>query len=143
MRFLTYNAGGLKRGARGQMKGNWLLSFLSANSDVVALALQETHCQCMQDFCQAFRDIAERYTVICSPPDLDDSYAGVALVISREYEVEAERVMLGGRVLAVRVRSLVYGSVFDLVVVYGYPAGRREWLGEMEGAVDSMVPCFA
>ena len=42
--------------------------------------------------------------------------------------------------LAVRVASVVDGSVLDLVVVYGYPHGRQEWLGEMEGAVDDAVP---
>ena len=86
------------------------------------------------------RDITDRYTVVFSPPVDGDGYAGVMLVVSREFEIEEERVMLAGRVLAVRVRSVVYGSIMDLVVVYGYPEGRQEWLGEMEGAVDVMVP---
>ena len=84
--------------------------------------------------------MSDRFTVVHSPPVDGDGYAGVMLVISREYQVEAERVVLAGRVLAVRVRSLVYGSIMDLVAVYGFPGGRQEWLGEMEGAVDITVP---
>ena len=48
--------------------------------------------------------------------------------------------MIGGRVMAVRVANVVFGYVMDLVVVYGYPMGRQEWLGEMAAAVDPTVP---
>ena len=141
MRFFTHNAGGLKRGGQNaQAKGDWLLSHITGCPDFAALAIQETHCEGLGDFCQAVCDMAGLFTVVMSPPLPGDPYAGVALVISREYKVEQERVVLGGRVLAVRVASVVDGGVLDLVVVYGYPHGRQEWLGEMEGAVDDAVP---
>ena len=140
MRFLTYNAGGLGRGPVAQSKGDWLLSYLCNNGDVGALAIQETHCGESGQFCQAVRDMGDRFTVVHSPAADGDGYAGVMLVISREFKVEEERVMIGGRVMAVRVANVVYGYVMDLVVVYGYPTGRQEWLGEMATAVDVTVP---
>ena len=141
MRFLTFNPGGVKKGSQvAQRKGDWLLSFISQCPDFVALAIQETHCLGLDECCQAVQDMASLYTVVMSPPLPGDTFAGVALVISREYKVEQERVVIGGRVLVVRVASVVDGGVFDLVVVYGYPQGRDEWLGEMEGAVDDAVP---
>ena len=84
--------------------------------------------------------MANLCTVILSPPVPGDGFAGVMFVISREYKVEQERVLLAGRVLVVRVAGVVAGDVWDVVVVYGYPAGRRAWLGELEGAVDGVVP---
>ena len=139
MRFLTYNAGGLV-GPVAQAKGDWLLSYLCNNGDVGALAVQETHCGESDQFCQAVRDMGDRFSVVHSPAVDGDGYAGVMLVISREFRVEEERVLIGGRVMAVRVASVVYGYVMDLVVVYGYPQGRQEWLGEMAAAVDVTVP---
>ena len=138
MRFLTYNAGGLTgRGQRGQRVASWLLSLLDGGADIGALALQETHCREDGELCQAVRDMGVRYTVVHSPAVGDDGWAGVALVISREFEVIEERVMLAGRVMTVRVRNVVFGYVMDLVVVYGYPQGRQEWLGEMAAAMDA------
>ena len=127
MRFLTYNAGGLSgRGQNAQRRGSWLLSLLSGGGDIGALALQETHCFSDDDLCQAVKDMAARYTLVHSPATGGDAFAGVMLVISREFEVVQERVMIAGRVVTVRVRNVVFGYEMDLLVVYGYPGGRQE-----------------
>ena len=111
MRFLYWNASGLKKGssvasANAQAKADWLLSYLG-RAGAFCLGMQETHCDGLDDFPQAMRDICDLYTVIHSPPMPGDPYAGVALVISREFQVEPERVMLGGRVLVTRVTSVL------------------------------------
>ena len=75
MRFLTYNAGGLKgRGQHGQQVASWLLSLLDNGADIGALALQETHCRDDGELCQAVRDMGVRYTVVHSPAVGDDGY---------------------------------------------------------------------
>ena len=66
MRFLTWNASGLLKNGVNQAKADWLLSYLNNHSDIAALAIQETHCQNIDRFCQAIHDIS--YTALTMEP---------------------------------------------------------------------------
>ena len=110
VRFLSFNAGGLRRGNDGaQRKGSWLLHQLETGADIGVLALQETHCRDDGDFCQTVLDMRLRYGWVHSGPVDGDAYAGIGLVVSREYRILASEVLRGGRVLAVTLESVLFG----------------------------------
>ena len=144
MRFLTYNPGGLGGGPRARQKGSWILSYLQRGSDIGAFALQETHCSDIEQLCQPVQDMRLSHHVLHSGFADGDGYAGVCLVISREFEVVNERVLSVGRLVVVRVRSVVFLHEIDLVVIYGYPGdrlgGTRALIESLEAAVDDSVP---
>ena len=144
MRFLTYNPGGLGGGPRARQKGSWILSYLQRGSDIGAFALQETHCSDIEQLCQPVQDMRLSHHVLHSGFADGDGYAGVCLVISREFEVVNERVLSVGRLVMVRVRSVVFLHEIDLVVIYGYPGdrlgGTRALIESLEAAVDDSVP---
>ena len=95
MRFLTYNPGGLGRGPRARYKGSWILSYMQRGPDIGAFALQETHCSNIEQLCQPLQDMRLSHHVLHSGFADGDGYAGVCLVISREFEVVNERVLVG------------------------------------------------
>ena len=142
MRFLTYNPNGLGGGPRARYKGSWILSYIQRGSDIGAVALQETHCSDIEQLCQPMQDMRLSHHVLHSGHAEGDTYAGVCLVISREFEVVNERVLSAGRLMVVRVRSVVFLCEMDLVVVYGYPgaAGTPGLIRSLEVAVDDSVP---
>ena len=51
-----------------------------------------------------------------------------------------QRILLEGRVMLIKMRSLVYENVMDVIVVYGFVCGRERWLNHIEDAVDVNVP---
>ena len=120
----------------GQRKASWLLGELERASDVVAVGIQETHCSSDLELCQAVLDMSDRWHLVTSPAANGDGFAGLALVVSREFTVMRTNVALQGRVLIVRVRSDVYDSEFELVLVYGYPSGRQDWLHTIQPALE-------
>ena len=120
----------------GQRKASWLLGELERASDVVAVGIQETHCSSDLELCQAVLDMSDRWHLVTSPAANGDGFAGLALVVSREFTVLRTNVALQGRVLIVRVRSDVYDSEFELVLVYGYPSGRQDWLHTIQPALE-------
>ena len=63
------------------------------------------------------RDIGDRWYLLHSPAPIGDRYAGVALVISREYSIEATLVAKEGRVMAARLKGSVYSDEVEVVVV--------------------------
>ena len=140
MKLISWNANGLKSGPVGQRKADWLLSYMGSHNDIVALAVQETHCQDVAHLAQAIHDMKLKYTVIHSPSTDGDERAGVLLVISKEYKVEDEQHLIQGRVLRVRLLSTIYQTNLDVIVVYGYPAARQPWINHVIDAVDSLVP---
>ena len=98
MRILSWNSNGLKRGGvSSQAKANWLLNYLDTHSDFGLLAIQETHCQDGDQMAQAIYDMELKYTVIHSPAIDGDEYAGIMLVISKEFVVEEEQRVIEGR----------------------------------------------
>ena len=90
---------------------------MQRGSDIGAFALQETHCSDIEQLCQPMQDMRLSHHVLHSGYAGEDKYAGVCLVISRELEVVNERVLSAGRVMMVRVRSVVFLCEMDLVVV--------------------------
>ena len=141
MRILSWNSNGLKRGgASSQAKANWLLNYMDTHSDLALLAIQETHCQDGDLMAQAIYDMELKYTVIHSPAIDGDEHAGVMLIISKEFEVEDEERIIEGRVMRVRLLNKIYQTNLDIIVVYGYPAGRQPWIHQVTDAVDSPVP---
>ena len=144
MRFLTYNPGGLGGGPRARRKGSWILSYLQGGSDIGALALQETHCSDIEQLCQPMQDMRLSHHVLHSGFADGDRFAGVCLVVSREFEVVSERVLCVGRLVVVRVRSVVFLNEIDLVVIYGYPGdrarGTQALIESLEAVVDDSVP---
>ena len=141
VRFLSFNAGGLRRGNDGaQRRGSWLLHQLEVGADIGVLALQETHCRDEGDFCQAVLDMRLRYGWVHSGPRDGDTHAGVGLLVSREYRIVTSEVLRVGRVLAVTLESVLFGYGVRVVVVYGY-AGRYEpWLHDLERALTGGDP---
>ena len=135
MKISTWNSNGLN-----QLKADWLLTYLKTNSDVVVFALQETHCQDDNAFPQAIKDIKLNYTVIHSPPIDGDTYAGIMLIISKEFKIETQQIVIDGRVMYVRLESVIYGSNLDVVVVYGYPSGRQPYIKQVTDAIDPLTP---
>ena len=140
MKFLSWNAGGVRGSGPGQAKADWLLTHLHSMSDIAVLAIQETHCITDDQLALSIHEMNSRYKIIHSPATDADSYAGVLFAVSKEFAVENEQILLDGRVLSIRLRSLVYENVFDVIVVYGYPTGREEWLHHLEEAIDVDVP---
>ena len=140
MRVSSWNADGLKKGPVGQPKANWLLTYLDSNPDIAVLAIQETHCQDVTDMAQAIHDMELKYTVIHSPAIDGDEYAGIMLVISKDFVVEATDIRIQGRVMRIRIRSTIYQTNLDIINIYGFPAGRQPWIHEALDAVDAPVP---
>ena len=140
MRVSSWNADGLKKGPVGQPKANWLLTYLDSNPDIAVLAIQETHCQDVTDMAQAIHDMELKYTVIHSPATDGNEYAGIMLVISKDFVVEATDIRIQGRIMRIRLRSTIYQTYLDIINIYGFPAGRQPWIHEVTDAVDSPVP---
>merc|ERR1712002_207617 len=140
MRFLAWNASGLLKNGVNQVKADWLLSYLNNHSDIAALAIQETHCQNIDRFCQAIHDISDKYSVVHSFPVDGDEWAGIMIIISKEYEIISQHNIIEGRVLCVRIKSLIYQTEMDVFAVYGYPAGRQPWIHKMGDAIDNLIP---
>merc|ERR1711954_149774 len=52
---------------------------------------------------QAIHDMELKYTLIHTPATDGDTHAGILLVISKEFIVENQQVLIEGRVLSVRL----------------------------------------
>ena len=139
MKITTWNANGVSR-KNNQAKVDWLLTYLQLNPDIAVLALQETHCQDDSEYSQALHDIKLKYTVIHSPSQDGDGFAGVMLIISKEYKVLIEQTVIAGRVLYVRLESEIYGTTFDLISLYGYPSGRQDIMKDATDMIDLLTP---
>ena len=139
MKISTWNANGLIN-KKGQEKADRLLTYLQSNPDIAVLVLQETHCQDENRFAQAIHDIKLNYTAIHSPPTDGDGYAGVMLIISKEFKVEIVRTVIEGRVLYVRLESEIYGTTLDVIAYYGHPCGRQTLINDATDAIDPLVP---
>ena len=84
--------------------------------------------------------MTNRFNIVHSPATDGDSHAGILMAVSKEFSIENKSIYLEGRVMSVRMRSLVYDNVLDVIVVYGYVRGREQWLQHLEEAVDVDVP---
>ena len=135
MKISTWNPNGLN-----QKKADWLLSYLKTNPDVTIFALQETHCQDDNAFPQAIHDIKLNYTVIHSPPSDGDNHAGVMLIISQEFKLETQQIVIDGRVMYARLKSVIYESTLDVVIAYGYPSGRQPFIRQATDVIDPLTP---
>ena len=139
MRFLTWNAGGVRGSGPGQARADWLLSHLHSASDIAVLSIQETHCSNDAQLAQGIHDMSNRFSIFHSPATDGDNHSGILVAVSKEFVIEDQRILLEGRVMLIKTRSLVYENVMDVIVVYGYVCGRERWLHHIEDAVDVNV----
>ena len=117
---VTWNAGGLHRGGRGgNQRGDWLLQQWGEDGSLRVMAIQETHCKNDGDLCGSVGDLRARLHVFHSPAVVGDAFAGVMLVLTRDWEVIESVVGVPGRVLSVRVKCSVTEECVNFVVVYG------------------------
>jgi exonuclease III len=143
-KFLTWNPNSLnssvKRGkarkSPGPRNGEWLNDMLKKKERVVAVGIQETHCASDDELCPAVAEIRDRYHFVHSPAAQGDNYAGVCLVLSREYDVKEKKEPMPGRVLSVRAHSLQFKYDVNFVVVYGSQKGKVKCLEHVEEVLD-------
>ena len=123
-KIVTWNSGGLNaKREKGRKRGDYLLSLWEKEVSLGIMAIQETHCKSDSDLCQSVIDMKARLHVIHSPAEDDDPRAGVLLVLTYDWEVIETVIGVPGRVLAVRVKSRVFGELMNFVVVYGKSGG--------------------
>ena len=135
---VTWNAGGLHRGGPGgNQRGDWVLQQWGEDGGLRVMAIQETHCKSDGDLCDSVGDLRARLNVFHSPAVVGDAFAGVMLVLTRDWEVIESVVGVPGRVLSVRVRCGVTDECVNFVVVYG-KTGAVDGGAWMDGLVDVM-----
>ena len=135
---VTWNAGGLHRGSGvGGQRGDWLLREWGEDGCLRVMAIQETHCKDDGDLCDSVRDLSARLNVIHSPAVDGDAFAGVMLVLARDWEVIESVVGVPGRVLSVRVKCGVTEECLNFVAVYG-KAGGADGGAWLDGLADVM-----
>ena len=140
---VTWNAGGLHRGGgNGRQRGDWLLREWDEDRSLRVMAIQETHCKDDGDLCDGVRDMRARLNVFHSPAVEGDAFAGVMLVLTRDWGVIDSVVGVPGRVLSVRVKCCVTEECLNFVVVYGKTGGGDggAWI---DGLADVMDPTYA
>ena len=67
MKFLSWNAGGVRGSGLGQAKADWLLSYLHSMSDIAVLSIQETHCISDDQLALSIHEMKNRFKIIHSP----------------------------------------------------------------------------
>ena len=140
---VTWNPGGLNRGGgNGRQRGDWLLKEWDEDRSLRVMAIQETHCKDDGDLCDGVRDMRARLNVFHSPAVEGDAFAGVMLVLTRDWGVIDSVVGVPGRVLSVRVKCCVTEECLNFVVVYGKTGGGDggAWI---DGLADVMDPTYA
>ena len=101
-RLILWNPSGANNTEQGRIKAQFLERKLTQCKDIDFACIVETHISSELNIKSGFEDITIKYNVIHSFAQSDDSYAGIAIIVSNAYKIVNKTELYPGRLLPVQ-----------------------------------------
>ena len=104
-RLILWNPSGANNTEQGRIKTQFPERKLTHKcKDIGFACIVETLITSELNISSSFEDITIKYNVMCSFAQSDDSYAGIAIIVSNAYEMVNKTELYPGRLLAVQCK---------------------------------------
>ena len=111
-----WNCSGIVSSNSTQEKIDFL--FNTANNDFDILVLVETHHKLVQDIQSSLLTRSNAYHFLHTGAEEGDAYAGIIVLVNKNFEITDEQALLPGRILSFKLRSK--NRTYKVSAIYGY-----------------------
>ena len=121
IKIVLWNPGGIQEGAkRTEAKCDFLESEYK-NNDFDILSIQETHHKTEDKLPKYIMNLKKTHKLIDSKASNEDPYAGILMLVSKEWKILERNTLLEGRLIQVKIQKEQEDTIYNILSVYGYP----------------------
>ena len=136
---IMWNCSGILSSSSSQEKIDFLLASTDFKFDI--LVLVETHHKLIHDIQSTFHAYSGSYHLVHTGAENDDPYAGIIVLINKNFTVSDENVLLSGRLLNFRIKS-DENREYNISAIYGF-TGKNASQAKMQNMVDKLSTCHS
>ena len=103
IKFIIWNCSGILPSTSSQKKVDFLFTSTNFNFDVMILV--ETHHHAINDIQSSFHTYSNSYHIVHTAADKDDSYAGIIVLIHKNFTISSEIVLIPDRLLNIKIKD--------------------------------------
>ena len=115
---IAWNCGGLTSTELSRSKAIFFEKENKFNFDVAFFL--ETHHRDVKDIPQEFSKYKSTYHIIHSFAPLDEPFAGIIGLVSKQYDVTDTRELIQGRILNLKIQHKTHKTKYNISAVYLY-----------------------
>ena len=120
LKIVSWNPQGFqKSGSRTKQKCEFLMKEYNHNKFDI-LTLQETHHQSEENLPQYIQDLKVTHKFYHRPASPSDTYAGIVVLVHKDWKVILTKEIVPGRVLKIVVQK-AKGKIFNIMCIYAPP----------------------